>query len=291
MRFSIVTPINKIPDNFHKLVFYFKNTKFKDFEWLLIINGNDINIKNFDSYLFLNMRLISTNKQGVSAARNKGIANAKGDYIIFLDADDFLSENFLEKINQFLLSNFEYDCIAPRMINYKYKKDVAHIGKQKNFIFKNGYISNKKLALNVIGSPSGFVIKNKNVPLFEEKMSFFEDYAFYIANMRINKKFYGITNCNAFYYEQDSKTQRLNKYNLDMIIESNKFFIQIIDSLESNFLIEKTIIKLQMQRILFIYTNVYFYRIIYSALLFILQPIYVLLLFKKHFKNLDKYHK
>ena len=33
-----------------------------------------------------------------------------------------------------------------------------------------------------------------------------------------------------------------------MIIESNKFFIQIIDSLESNFLIEKTIIKLQMQR-------------------------------------------
>ncbi len=289
MRFSIITPINKIPKNFSELVIYFANSKYKNFEWILVVNGKFIEKNDFDNYLFSNMKLIKTDKNGVSAARNEGIKIALGDYIIFLDADDLLSENYLKKIDDFLLINNKYDCIAPIIFNYSFIDGNIHKGKQKNFIFNNGEISYKKIALNVIGSPSGFVIKNSNVPLFNENMSFFEDHAFYVENMFSNKKFYGIIDCMAFYFMQDSKKDRLNKYNIDIIIDSSKFFLKSINKYKSSFFIEKIIIKLQLKRLLSMYKNLSLLQLIYSILLFLVQPIYPYLLFNKHIKKSNKF--
>lgn len=54
---------------------------------------------------YTNMRIINKSNQGVSAARNDGIAAAQGDYIWFVDSDDFISENSLIHICQFSVSN------------------------------------------------------------------------------------------------------------------------------------------------------------------------------------------
>ena len=43
------------------------------------------------------IRLLTITHAGVSAARNAGILHAKGEYLAFLDADDFLAEDFLER--------------------------------------------------------------------------------------------------------------------------------------------------------------------------------------------------
>lgn len=58
------------------------------------------------------VRVISQVNKGLPSARNTGIMNATGDYILFLDADDILYENALEKINNEInISNA--DVIAP----------------------------------------------------------------------------------------------------------------------------------------------------------------------------------
>ena len=43
------------------------------------------------------IHLIEQKNQGVSFSRNKGIAMAKGEYVVFLDADDLLHPSFIER--------------------------------------------------------------------------------------------------------------------------------------------------------------------------------------------------
>lgn len=58
------------------------------------------------------VRVISQVNKGLPSARNTGIMNAKGDYILFLDADDMFLENAVEKITHRILQT-GCDIVAP----------------------------------------------------------------------------------------------------------------------------------------------------------------------------------
>ena len=56
------------------------------------------------------INVIHQSNAGLSAARNTGIENANGEYLYFLDSDDFLSENFIETVYMHLIKR-KYDII------------------------------------------------------------------------------------------------------------------------------------------------------------------------------------
>ena len=69
-----------------------------DFEIVLINDGStDGSLKICTEYATgdRRIRLITQENQGVSAARNRGIDEALGEWLIFLDADDFITDDFL----------------------------------------------------------------------------------------------------------------------------------------------------------------------------------------------------
>jgi glycosyltransferase involved in cell wall biosynthesis len=71
---------------------------FTDFEVLIINDGSTDNIIQWASEITdPRVKLISQKNQGVSVARNTGIARARGEYIAFLDADDLWQQTKLEK--------------------------------------------------------------------------------------------------------------------------------------------------------------------------------------------------
>lgn len=87
------------------------------FEVIIILNGEKDpfyeQIKAFIGSLH-NFKLLHTSNAGVSIARNIGLNTAKGTHIVFLDDDDFLSDNFLrtafnllsQQVNAVVASNF-----------------------------------------------------------------------------------------------------------------------------------------------------------------------------------------
>lgn len=73
------------------------------FEIIIILNGcNEPFFSEIKEYIetenLANTTIIHTNKQGVSNARNLGIDAAKGEYITFIDDDDWISENYLSQL-------------------------------------------------------------------------------------------------------------------------------------------------------------------------------------------------
>ena len=84
-----------------------KQTLPKDsFEIVVVLNGcNEPYKSSIDDYIHhssegLRIRLIQTNERGVSNARNIGLEQAEGQYITFLDDDDWVSESYLENLLQ-----------------------------------------------------------------------------------------------------------------------------------------------------------------------------------------------
>ena len=72
--------------------------------------------ENFD-----NVRVVSQENQGLSAARNKGLSIAKGEYVWFVDSDDWIAENCLSEIIPLL--NQDIDCVS---FSYCYYIDFSN---------------------------------------------------------------------------------------------------------------------------------------------------------------------
>lgn len=71
------------------------------FEIIAINDGsidNSIHVIKELANKYDNIRIVEQENQGVSVARNVGIKNAKGQYIMFIDADDFVEKNFLQGV-------------------------------------------------------------------------------------------------------------------------------------------------------------------------------------------------
>lgn len=81
------------------------------YEVILVDDGStDNSIDVINSYDNNNFKLISQKNAGPSVARNRGINEAKGKYIAFLDSDDYWKPDFFDKMYQFLEANSE--CIG-----------------------------------------------------------------------------------------------------------------------------------------------------------------------------------
>jgi len=104
-----------------------KAQTFTDYECLIINDGStDQSAQVVRDWLEVRgkreevrFRLINKENGGVSAARNSGIAESKGDYLVFLDADDWWKPTFLEEMVRFVEEYPEAGLWASNYIYYK----------------------------------------------------------------------------------------------------------------------------------------------------------------------------
>lgn len=127
VRFSIIVPVYKAEDTIERCVESIRKQTIKDIEILLVDDGNtDRSGEKCDSLAELDHRIkvIHQENAGPSVARNVGIENATGQWVMFCDSDDELVENacekYLEKINE-----GNYDVVIADI--FRVEKEQRHI--------------------------------------------------------------------------------------------------------------------------------------------------------------------
>ena len=145
MRFSVIIPLyNKAP-YVAKAIRSVLEQSFADYE-LIVVDDGSVDDSGAIALQLLegreNARLIHQENAGVAVARNNGVEASQGDYLCFLDADDWWETTFLEEMSKLIESFPEAGIYG---VNYtivneaKHKTRVAKIGVGEGF--EKGYIN------------------------------------------------------------------------------------------------------------------------------------------------------
>ncbi len=130
---------------------------FMDYELVIVDDGSKddsavIAEKNIENHS--NCRLIRQENAGVSMARNNGVAASHGDYLCFLDADDWWEPTFLEEMSK-LIEEFPdagiYGTSYTIVNETKHKTRVAPIGVDSGF--EKGYINYSQVYAKTLAMP------------------------------------------------------------------------------------------------------------------------------------------
>ena len=135
-----------------------------DYQIICINDGskdNSLDILRNYSERYPNIIVVNQKNSGVSAARNKGLSMAEGDYVWFVDSDDFIRQNCLRELKE--LSEKDYDIISfggyafvsglnqeekELLSQNKLKANKTYWGYSAFKIIKNSIIADNNLSLH-----------------------------------------------------------------------------------------------------------------------------------------------
>lgn len=111
---SVIIPFYNVEPYIEKCILSVKEQTYQDFECILVDDGSPDNSYALALKAIGNdsrFRIIRQQNKGLGGARNTGIEASKGEYITFLDSDDYLDNNFLEIAYEELVKN-DADCVC-----------------------------------------------------------------------------------------------------------------------------------------------------------------------------------
>lgn len=149
MKFTLIVPIYNIEAYVEKCIESLINQTYKDIEILLVDDGSkdssaDI-CKRFERE-DSRVKYLRKENGGLSSARNYGLKHATGDYVFFVDGDDFLENTAIEVMKTELDKN-DYDILC---FNYYEKRENDLIKRSS----KNAIVTNNDVEKYIISSPS-----------------------------------------------------------------------------------------------------------------------------------------
>ncbi len=172
-----------------------------------------------------NIRLLRQLKnQGVSAARNRGIDEAKGEYITFVDSDDFIAENYVERVMFYIEQGF--DLVSFGHYDYIHSGDEQYIKRESGMSCACEAKAPQKqdwetlFLTSFFASPCNKIFKRSKLVVYENNNSknirfdtrcvCFEDYLFNVEYCKNIENFLVVSDP-LYYYRQNSSVQHSGK--------------------------------------------------------------------------------
>lgn len=236
---SIIIPIYNSEKYLKKGIDSILNQTYKNIELLLIDDGSKDNSKEICKNYEKNdnrIKYFYKKNSGVSDTRNYGLKKATGEYIMFIDSDDYIDKNYIECMYKSLknykvnisISGFELD-------DFKYKK-IKSINYGKTKLYNQEEIFIDYINNRIFSSSCKMLIKKSIINnLFETNLKYGEDFLFsyYLTK---NNNFVYVNNTGYHYYQNNnSATHEIDKKNIKKYIEDNEYVFYKIDEINKKY--------------------------------------------------------
>lgn len=205
-KISIIVPVFNAEKYIHRCIDSLLAQSFTNFELILVDDGSsDRSGQICDEYAAKDSRVSVFHKknEGVSSARNLGLDNAKGEWISFVDSDDFVYEHFLDNFD--VNNNQCFD-----LINQGLRIDKEFSGSNE---FKFSFVGDRNSWLNEATRNGTFgycviklfktqIIRNNNI-CFNTRVRFQEDELFVLSYLAACNLVKSVAKVGYFYFVPD----------------------------------------------------------------------------------------
>ena len=318
MFFSIIVPIYNVENDLDCCLKSINDQTEQDFEAIMVDDGSkdgstDI-AKSYTKYE--NFKYFRKENGGLSNARNYGIERSKGEYLIFVDSDDYLNRDALKIIKENIIKNnvdvLEYN--AQKVFSDGKENEIFAVNYKENGEISNGLeymvnrIKNGTLYAPVwLKAVKRKLITDKNLwfekgrlhedELWTPKMFFYADRVLYINKILYNYKIREGSITQSKNKVNNIKDTRKNCIELEQFYMDNKIDTKtqkvLRDYLVRQYIgavsLDSTIkYKISSEDISFTFRNVHSAKTLAKLLIFCVAPNYYLKIKKKANQALKK---
>ncbi|MBQ3409064.1 MAG: glycosyltransferase [Clostridia bacterium] len=242
---SVIIPVYNAEKQIEKCLKSVIEQTYDKIEIIVINDGstdNSLNVIKECSKNDKRIRLINIQNKGVSAARNLGINEAKGEYICFIDADDYVDTNLIENLQMYFEQ--DYDLIKYKAVSVDKSGNVLEYFNGETFRLLNGQEAFNAMFANDVMLQVPWLYLYKKQFLIKNNFSYpegkvHEDFARTILIILKAEKICSTDVCGYYYVQTDKSITRGNDderiYQKSMdIIEHYDYIMEEIEKYNLN---------------------------------------------------------
>lgn len=256
IKVSVVIPIYNSARYLRPLLDDLNKQDFTDAEYILVNDGStDESLQIIQKFITevhdRRFKVLNQNNSGVSAARNKGLSVAQGDYIIFIDSDDRINHKFISSYVNMIEKNKTdieiFSCIKVDAHTLKMIEKVDYTSLTNLNIFDGSvyfkYVSSGKIQ----GYLFTYIFKKSlwNEIRFDTKLKYEEDlFAICQVIAKTNNIKIHANSASYYYYyiRDDSVVRTLKASDLNSVVEMDHKLIKLTSN-STNIQISKRVIN------------------------------------------------
>ena len=228
---SVVLPIYNVENYIEKCLTSLLRQDYKDFELILVNDGSKDNsiplAKEFLKGKDVSWCVVDKKNGGLASARNAGLRQADGEYVVFVDTDDVVTTDFLSTLLKKMQEDIDFSFCAFQFIK---KQEVFADKDDREVIFDKKNLLDAFLKRTISFVVPSMLFRRDflldNDLFFEEDIRFSEDQPFIWKvilhsekSVYLYKKMYG-------YFVRE--TSIMNSSSKDKVINSHEEFVSVI---------------------------------------------------------------
>lgn len=184
MKYSIIIPVYNAEKTVERCVDSIINQQFKDYEIILVNDGSkDRSLEKCRKYSaeYANVIVVDKMNGGASSARNAGLDTAQGEYILFVDSDDYVDDNFFDEFEKYDLKDgllvFTNKWLR-NGVDELIQRDISDDMNDKSHFEKVRYMIDSRTINGPYPKKFSRSLIEKNHLRFDERMPVAEDFIF-----------------------------------------------------------------------------------------------------------------